>query len=55
MSTLAGDLNAKHPFWNTAVSNLSSEKLLDLFDVNEFEVSLPQCPTRYSPVGSGDV
>jgi hypothetical protein len=29
---LAGDLNAKHPAWNSAVSNPSSEKLLQLFD-----------------------
>jgi hypothetical protein len=34
MSILAGDLNAKHPFWNSAVSNPSCEKILDLFDVN---------------------
>jgi hypothetical protein len=26
---LTGYLNAKHPFWNSAVSDLSSEKLLD--------------------------
>jgi hypothetical protein len=31
-SILAGDLNAKHPFWNSAVSNSSGEKLLSLFD-----------------------
>jgi hypothetical protein len=33
---LAGDLNAKHPLWNSEVSNPSGEKLLDLFDINEF-------------------
>jgi hypothetical protein len=49
MSALASDLNAKHPFWISAVSNPSGEKLLDLLDVNEFEVSVPQCPTHYSP------
>jgi hypothetical protein len=27
---LAGDLNAKHPFWNSTVSNPSGEKLLQL-------------------------
>lgn len=37
-SILAGDLNAKYPFGNSAVSNPSGEKLLDLFDVNEFEI-----------------
>jgi hypothetical protein len=29
-SLLAGDLNAKHPFWNNVVSNNSGEKLLNL-------------------------
>jgi endonuclease/exonuclease/phosphatase family metal-dependent hydrolase len=52
---LAGDLNAKHPAWNSAVSNPSGEKLLQLFDASEFEISAPQCPTHYSPVGNGDV
>jgi hypothetical protein len=52
---LAGDLNAKHPFWNSAVSNLSGEKLMVLFDFSEFEISAPQCPTHYSPAGNGDV
>jgi exonuclease III len=47
---LAGDLNAKHPSWNSAVSNPSGEKLLQLF-----EISAPQCPTRYSSGGNGDV
>jgi hypothetical protein len=52
---LAGDLNAKHPSWNSAVSNPSGQKLLQLFDVSDFEISAPQCPTHYSPVGNGDV
>jgi hypothetical protein len=52
---LAGDLNAKHPFWNNAVSNHSGEKLTALFDLSEFEISAPQCPTHYSPAGNGDV
>jgi hypothetical protein len=54
-SILAGDLTAKHPFWNSAVSNPSGEKLLQLFDVSHFEISAPQCPTHYSPGGNGDV
>jgi len=54
-AVLADDLNAKNPFWNSAVSNFSGEKLLDLFDNNEFEISAPQSPTRYSPAGNGDV
>jgi hypothetical protein len=52
---LAGDLNTEHPFWNSAVSNPSGEELLDLFDVNEFEISGPQCRTHYSPAGNGDI
>jgi hypothetical protein len=52
---LAGDLNAKHPSWNSAFSNPSGGKLLQLFDRNDFEISAPQFPTHYSPGGSGDV
>jgi hypothetical protein len=54
-SILAGDLNAKHPFWNSAVSNPSGEKPMVLFDLSEFEISAPQYPTHYSPAGNGDV
>jgi hypothetical protein len=53
--TLAGDLNAKKPYSNSAVSNLSGDKLLHLFDVNQFEISAPQCPTHYSTSRNGDV
>jgi hypothetical protein len=52
---LAGDLNAKHPFWNSSVSNPSGVELLELFHKNEFEISAPQCPIHYSPVGNGDI
>jgi hypothetical protein len=52
---LAGDLNAKHPFWNSSVSNPSGVELLELFHKNEFEISAPQCPTHYSPAGNGDL
>jgi hypothetical protein len=54
-SILTGDLNATHPFWNCAVSKNSGEKLMNLFHLNAFEISAPQCPTHYSPVGNGDV
>jgi hypothetical protein len=54
-SILAGNLNSKHPFWNSRFSNTSGEKLMDLFDVNKFEISAPQYPTHYSPGGNGDV
>jgi hypothetical protein len=52
---LAGDLNDQNPFWNSAVSNPSGDKLLHLFDVNDFEISAPQYPTHESPSGNGDV
>jgi hypothetical protein len=52
---LAGDLNAKHLFWNGIVSNPSGVKLLNLLHKNEFEISAPQCPTHYSPTGNCDV
>jgi hypothetical protein len=48
-------MNVKQPFWNSAVSNASGQKLLQLFDVNNFEISPSQCPTHYSAVGNGDV
>jgi hypothetical protein len=54
-SILAGDLNAKHPFWNSVVSNSSGSKLLNLLHINEFEISAPQCLTYYSPTGNGNV
>jgi hypothetical protein len=54
-SILAGDLNAKIPFWNSTVSNHSGEKLFNLFDVNQFDISAPQFPTQYSPSGNDDV
>jgi endonuclease/exonuclease/phosphatase family metal-dependent hydrolase len=52
---LAGDLNAKHPSWNSAVSNPSGQKLLQLFDTSDFEISAPQCPSHYSSLENGDV
>jgi hypothetical protein len=53
-SLLARDLNAKHPFWNSADYKYSGAKLLSLLLINEFEMSAPQCPTHYSPEGNGD-
>jgi hypothetical protein len=52
---LAGDLNTKQPLWNSRVSNPTGEKIMDLFDMNEFKISASQCPTHYSLVGNGDV
>jgi hypothetical protein len=50
---LAGDLNAKHQ--HSRVSNPSGLKFLNLFDLDDFEISTPQCPAHYSPAGNGDV
>jgi hypothetical protein len=54
-SPLTGDLNAKHQFWNSVVSNPSDAKLLNLIHINEFEFSAPQCPTHCSPAGTDHV
>jgi hypothetical protein len=54
-SLVAGDLNAKHSFWNDIVSNPSGLKQLNLLHINECEISTPQCPRHYSPVENGDV
>jgi hypothetical protein len=54
-SLLAGDKNAKHPYWISVVSNTSGAKLLNLLYINEFEISAPQCPKHCSPAGNGDV
>jgi exonuclease III len=54
-SNLAGNLNAKHPFWNSIISKPSGVKLLNLLHINEFEISAPQCFTHYSPTRNGDV
>jgi hypothetical protein len=35
--------------------NPSGEKLLEMLDINEFNITAPQCPTHYSPAGNGDV
>jgi exonuclease III len=52
---LAGDLNAKHQFWNAVLSKPSGAKLLNLLHINEFEISALQCPTHYSPARNGNV
>jgi hypothetical protein len=52
---LAGDLNAKHPVWNTKVSNPSGLKLLDLSVTCKFEILAPQHPTYFVANGRGDV
>jgi hypothetical protein len=52
---LAGDLNAKHPAWNSQISNKSGTRLLNLQDNSDFQISAPRYPTHYTPSGNGDV
>jgi hypothetical protein len=54
-SILPGDLNAKHPVWNSKFSNPSGLKLLDLFVSSNFKISAPQYPTHFVSDGRGDV
>jgi hypothetical protein len=55
MSILAGDHNAKHPVWNSKVSNPSGLKHMKIFANGNFEISGPQCSTRYTTDSRGDV
>jgi hypothetical protein len=50
-SILQGDLDAKHPVWNSEVSNPSYLKLLELFVISNFDISASQCSTHYTPDG----
>jgi hypothetical protein len=54
-SILAGDLNAKHPVWNSKISNPSGLKFLELFVICNFDISGPPCSTYYTPDGRDDV
>jgi hypothetical protein len=51
----ADDLSVRQPFWNNTVPRPSGKKQLVLFDMNEFEISVPQCPIHYSPAGNGEM
>jgi hypothetical protein len=53
-SLLAGELNDRHPFWNSIVSNPSCVNQLNLLHLNNFKISAPYSPTHYSPAGKGD-
>jgi hypothetical protein len=46
-SLLAGDLNAKHLFWNSVVSNPSGAKLLNLLHIYEFEIKCAHSELLY--------
>jgi hypothetical protein len=53
--SLAGDLNAKNPVWNSQVSNPSGEELLELFEDNDFHTSMSQGLDHYTLQETGDV
>jgi hypothetical protein len=48
-------MNVKYHVWNSQVPNPSSEKLLELFDNNDFQLLALQYPTQYTQQGNGDV
>lgn len=53
---IAGDLNAKHPAWNSRVANGRGRTLLDFAQQrNDLAVVGPETPTHYGPVGRPDV
>jgi hypothetical protein len=54
-AVLAGDLNAKHPVWNSQISSRSGTGLLNLQDNSDSPISAPRCPTHYTPSDNGDV
>jgi hypothetical protein len=49
------DTEPEHPSCNSTVSSPSDQRLLQLFDANDFEISAPQCPNLYPPVRNEDV
>jgi hypothetical protein len=52
---LADDLKTEHPVWNSKISNFSDLKHLELCVSYNFEISVPQCSTHYTPDGRSDV
>jgi hypothetical protein len=54
-SLLIGDPKSKNPALNSQVSNPSGEKLFELFNNNDFHISVPQHSPHYTSQGTGDV
>jgi len=46
---VADELIDKNPVWNSEVPNSSGENLLESLENNDFQISVPQCPTCYTP------
>jgi hypothetical protein len=51
----AGDLNAKHPGWNSKVSNPTCLNFLGLFFSSDFKISATRYPVHCTPDERGDV
>jgi hypothetical protein len=54
-STLAGDLQAKHPVWNSNISNPSVFQVFETFVICNSEISTAQSSTHYALRGRGNV
>jgi hypothetical protein len=54
-SSLADDLDAQYPFWNSVVSDTSDVKVLNLFHINYFEISAVLYSIQYCTEGNDDV
>lgn len=52
---IAGDLNAKHPSWNSRTINNYGRKLQQLTTTNNIQTLAPTDPTFYGPIGRPDV
>lgn len=46
-SILAGDLNSKHPSWNSFSTNTAGRKLLRHSEANNYTIVTPDSPTHY--------
>lgn len=44
---IAGDLNSKHPSWNSRLANTAGRKLLRHSEVNKYAIAGPDSPTYY--------
>lgn len=54
-TVLAGDLNAKHPTWNSRVTNVKGRLLHRFVDQRDMVVLGPEEPTHFGHVGRPDV
>jgi hypothetical protein len=48
-AVLASDLNARHPVWNSQISNRLGTRFLDLQDNSDFQISAPRYPLTTLP------